>query len=144
MASVTSQQETPHALFTFVTLKQPVNVNPMSHCVWTLKWPVKVNQGQRSRYTFINCAMVNISVNMHLEHRSNRQDDTGPFPLSWLEMISSRSSKVKCFCGFWKAHIDFPIVFHSNHMLISHHKEGISDFTFVTLKWPLKVNQGQR
>ena len=88
---------------------------------------MKVNKGQRSRCTFINFAMVNISV-WHLGHTSNRQDDTGDFHFRDLEMTSSRPSKGTFFCGFLKADIGFPIVFHSNHMLISHHQEDIGDF----------------
>ena len=62
----------------------------------------------------------------------NRLDDMSHFHLRDLEMTQSRSSEVKCFCGFWKPDIDFPIVFHSNYMLISHHSEDIGDFQ----SWP--------
>ena len=94
----------------------------------TLKWPLKVHQGQRSRCTYINWAKMNIFVYRHPGPRSNRLDDTGHFHFRDLEMTASRSSEVNFFCGFWKADIDFPIVFHSNHMLISHHEEVIGDF----------------
>ena len=72
--------------------------------------------------------MVNIFVYMHPGPKSNRLDDTGHFHFRDLEMASSRSSKVKFVCRFWKADIDFPIVFHSNHMLVSHRQEDIGDF----------------
>ena len=42
-------------------------------------------------------------------------------------MTSSWSFEVKFLAGFWKSDINFPIVFHSNHMFISHHQEDISD-----------------
>ncbi len=42
-------------------------------------------------------------------------------------MISSTSSR-DIFCGFWKSGIDFPLVFHSNRMLTSHHQDDIGDF----------------
>jgi hypothetical protein len=66
--------------------------------------------------------MVNIFVYRHPGPRSYRWDDTGPFHFRDLEMTSSRSSKVKFVCGFWKwkADIDFPIVSHSNHGSIKH------------------------
>ena len=73
---------------------------------------------------FTKSAMVNIFVYWHPDPRSNRLDNTGHFHFRDLEITSSRSSKVK----FWKADIDFPIVFHSNHMLISHRQENIGDF----------------
>ncbi len=93
----------------------------------TLKCPVKVNQDQRSSCTFINWAMLNICVHMHLGSRSNRLDDTRHFHFRDLEMTSSRSSKVKFLCGFWKANIDFPIVSHSNHGSTSHRLATIHD-----------------
>ncbi len=34
--------------------------------------------------------------------------------------------------------MDFPIVFHSNHMLISHHEEDIDDFHIHDLEMPPK------
>lgn len=43
-----------------------------------------------------------------------------------LETNSSRSSKIKC-CGFWKSHIDFPSVFHSRRMSISHRVAVINE-----------------
>ena len=63
-------------------------------------------------------------VHMHPGPRSNRLDDTGHIHIRDLEM----SSEVKFVCGFWKSDINFPIVFLSNHMLISHHQEDIGDF----------------
>ena len=48
----------------------------------------KVNQGQRSRCTFINWAMVNIFVHRHPGPRSNRLDDTGHFHFRDLGMTS--------------------------------------------------------
>ncbi len=78
--------------------------------------------------------MLNIFVNMYPGPRSNRLDDTGHFHFRDLEMTFSKSSKVK----FWKVDIDFPIVFHSNHMLISHHQEDIGDFHIRDLEMTLK------
>ena len=118
-------------------------IGPLS-LSWPWNYPLKVNRGQRSRCSFINWTMVNLFVYRHPGPRSSRCEDLRQFHFRDLEMIRSRSSKVKFFCGFWKAHIDFPIVFHSN-MRLSHKVKKISAiFTFVTLKWPLKVNQGQR
>ena len=42
-----------------------------------------------------------------------------------LEITPSRSSKVKCVHGFWRYDIVLKIVFHGNHMLISHHSAAI-------------------
>ncbi len=67
--------------------------------------------------------MVNIFVYMHPGPRNNRLDDTGYIHFRDFD----RSSEVNLF-GFWKTDINFPIVFCSNHMLISHHQEGIGDF----------------
>ncbi len=67
-------------------------------------------------------------VCMYVGPRNNYLDDTGRFHFRDLAMTSSRSSKVKIFCGFWKSGIDFPIVFHSNQKLTSHHQEDIGDF----------------
>ena len=93
----------------------------------TLKWALEVNQGQRSRCTFISRAMVNIFVYRHPGPRSNRWDDTGHFHFRDLEMASSRSSKVKLFCGFWKADIYFLIVSHSKHGSTSNRLATIHD-----------------
>ena len=64
----------------------------------------------------------------HLQSTGNGLAAMNDFHFRDLEMTPSRSSKVKFFCGFWKSDIDFQIVFHSNHMLISHHQEDIGDF----------------
>ncbi len=65
---------------------------------------------------------------MHTGPRSNRLDDMDHFDFRDHEMTPPRSSKVKLVCGFWKPEMNFPIVFHSNHMLISHRQEDIGDF----------------
>jgi len=44
-----------------------------------LEMTPKVNEGQRSKCIFINCAMGNICVYRHPGPRSNRLDDTGHF-----------------------------------------------------------------
>ena len=66
--------------------------------------------------------MLNIFVHSHPGPRSNRLEDAGHFHFRDLEMASSRSSKVKFVSRFWKADIDFPVVFHSNHMHIMSHR----------------------
>ncbi len=68
--------------------------------------------------------MLNNFVHMHPGPRSNSSDDTGHIHFRDLE----RSSEVKFVCGFIKSDINLPIVFHSNHMLISHRQEDIGDF----------------
>jgi len=85
--------------------------------------------------------MLNIFVHRHPGPRSNHLDDTGHFHFRDLEMTSSRSSKVKFFWRILKGRYRLPIVFHSNHMLISHHEEDIGDFHFLDLEMTLKVNQ---
>ncbi len=67
-------------------------------------------------------------------YRSNRLDDTGHIYLRDLE----RSYEVKFFFGFWKTDINFPLMFHRNHMLISHHQEDIGDFHTHDLVMTLK------
>ncbi len=98
----------------------------------TPKWPLKVNQGQSWRCTFINWAMGNIFVHRHPGPRSNRLDDTGHFHFRDLEMTPSRSSEVKFVCGFWKADIDFPIVFHRNHAYLAPWRR----YTRFSHSWP--------
>ncbi len=78
--------------------------------------------------------MGNIFVHKHPGPRNNRLDDTGHFRFRDLEMTPSRSSDAKFSCGFWKSDINFPIVFHSNHMLISHPQEDIGDFHIRNLE----------
>jgi len=63
---------------------------------------------------------------MHPGPRSNRLDGTGHFHFRDLEVV--KVTRGQFFCGFWKPDINFPLVFHSNHMLISHHQEDIGDF----------------
>ena len=58
------------------------------------------------------------------------------------KVTSSRSNFV---CRFWKADMDFLIVFHSNHMLILHYQDDIDDFHIRDLEMtPKKVNQKSR
>ena len=71
--------------------------------------------------------MPNIFVHRHPGPRSNRLDDTGQFHYRDFEMASLRSFKVNCFCRVGKVDIDFPIVFDTNHMLISHDEEDIGE-----------------
>jgi len=87
-----------------------------------------VIQGQRSWRTFTKSARMNIFVHRHPGPRSNRLNDTGHFHFRDIEVTLSWSSEVKLYCGFWRSDLNFPIVFHSNHMLISHHQEHIGNF----------------
>ena len=129
MISISQAWDATNAIFNFVTSKYSSEGHPMSNLCMTLKWPAKVNQGQKSRCTFVNWAMVNISVYRH--HGPGTTDRTirpiFTFVTLTIEMASWRSFKVN-FCGFWKSGIDFLLVFHSNLMLISHHQEDICDF----------------
>ena len=69
---------------------------------------------------------VNVNVNWDIGHLNFHFHD--------FEVTTSRSSEVKCFCGFLKSDINFPIVVHGNHMLISLHKEDIGDFHICDLE----------
>ena len=111
--------ETQNATFTFVMLKRPL----------------MVNQGQRSRCTITNWAMVNTFVYRQAGPMSNRYGDMGHFHFRDHEMTSSRSCKVSnCF---WRI-LKVPIVFHSNHILILHHQEGIGDLHIPDLQLTIK------
>ncbi len=60
--------------------------------MYDLEVTLKVYQGQRSRCTFINWAMVNNFVYRHHGPRSNRLDAMLDFHFRDLEMTPSRSS----------------------------------------------------
>ncbi len=99
-------------------------------CVYDRKVTRKGQSRSKVKMHFCELGnMVNISVYRH--HGPITTDRTirpiFTFVTLTIEMISLRSSKVKFFCGFWKSGIDFPLVFHSNPMLISHHQEDIGD-----------------
>ncbi len=50
------------------------------------------------------------------------------FSLSWPWNDAVKVIRGQLCYGFWKSDIDFPYVFHINHMLISHQQEDIGDF----------------
>jgi len=71
-----------------------------------------VSQGQWSRSTFINLAMVNIFVLRHSGPRSIRLDDMGHFEFRDLEMTQSRSSEVKLSMNNVNTNVNLMLILH--------------------------------
>jgi len=74
-----------YAIFTFVTFN----------------WPIKVIQGPRLWCILLKGNSKHFCLHAPCAYRSNRSSRYARFSLCHVEMTTSRSSKVKLFCGLW-------------------------------------------